>query len=167
MWRTAGMHCLDRLTWLIGSPVSRVCAQFDTRFHSQPADDAGMVFLRYENGAAATVVSTGYKTGAPNHLTELTCTHGMMTIDYTAGVTIGRDEQWRTVPDTGSANTMHEGLVNEWRALAEAIEFDREPPVSGAYARHIMAVVFAAEESSRLRQEVAVPPAEGLRHQLG
>ena len=159
MWRTAGMHCLDRLTWLVDSPVSSVCAQFDTRFHNQQADDAGTIFLRYQNGAVGTVVSTGYKVGAPKHLTELTCTEGMLNIDYTTGVTVGRDEKWQTVPETGSKNSMHEALVNEWRAFAEAIQLDKESPVSGDYARHIMAVVFAAEESSRLRQEVSVPPA--------
>ncbi len=159
MWRTAGMHCLDRLTWLIGSPVSSVCAQFDTRFHEQQADDAGMIFLRYGNGAVGTVVSTGYQVGAPKHLTELTCTKGMLNIDYTTGVAIGRNEQWQTVPKTGSENSMHEALVNEWRAFADAIQFNKESPVSGVYARHIMAVVFAAEESSKLKQEVPVPPA--------
>ena len=158
MWRTAGMHCLDRMTWLIDSPVSSVCAQFDTRFHEQQADDTGMIFLRYENGAVGTVVSTGYRIGAPKHLTELTCTKGMLNIDYTTGVTVGRKEQWQTIPKTGSANSMHDALVNEWRAFGEAIQFNKESPVSGAYARHIMAVVFAAEESSKLRQEVLVSP---------
>jgi hypothetical protein len=51
---------------------------------------------------------------------------------------------------------MHEALLNEWRAFAEAIESDVVPAVSGAYARHIMAAVFAAEISSRSRKEVAV-----------
>ena len=27
MWLTAGIHCLDRLTWLVGSPVARVSAR--------------------------------------------------------------------------------------------------------------------------------------------
>ena len=152
------MHCLDRMTWLIDSPVSSVCAQFDTRFHEQQADDTGMIFLRYENGAVGTVVSTAYRIGAPKHLTELTCTQGMLNIDYTTGITVGRKEQWQTVPKTGSTNSMHDALVNEWRAFGEAIQFNKESPVSGAYARHIMAVVFAAEESSKLRQEVLVSP---------
>jgi predicted dehydrogenase len=78
-------------------------------------------------------------------------------VDYATGVTIGRDEQWQVVPGTGSTNSMHEALVHEWRAFVQAIETDSEPAVSGTYARHIMAAAFAAEESSRLRQEIMVP----------
>jgi hypothetical protein len=95
---TAGIHCLDRLTWLIGSPVQQVSAQLSTRFHDQQADDAGLIFLRYADGAAGTVVSVGYATGAPKHLTELTCTRGMLTIDYVGGVTIGRARSGRPCP---------------------------------------------------------------------
>lgn len=158
MWMTAGMHCLDRLTWLVDSPVQSVCAQFSTRFHDQQADDSGLIFLRYQNGVTGTVVSTGYATGAPKHLTELTCTKGMINIDYVGGVTIGRDEQWQTLPDSGSDDWMHQALVNEWRGFLKALNEGTEPPVTGDHARHIMAVVFAAEESSRLQQEVTIPP---------
>ncbi len=158
MLMTAGIHCLDRLTWLIGSPVQQVSASLSTRFHNQQADDTGLLFLRYASGAAGAVVSVGYATGAPKHLTELTCTRGMLTIDYVGGVSIGRDEQWRTLPGSGSTTWMHEGLVNEWRAFLRAIEEDTEPPVSGEYARHIMAVIFAAEESSARQCEITVPP---------
>lgn len=158
MWRTAGMHCLDRLTWLVGSPIASVSAQFGARFHDQAADDSGLIFARFANGAAGTIVSVGYKTGAPKHLTELTCTGGMMTIDYVDGVRIGQDEQWQPVPDSGSANWMHEALVGEWRTFAESIKQDSPPAVTGDFARHIMAAVFAAEESSRLRRELPVPP---------
>jgi phthalate 4,5-cis-dihydrodiol dehydrogenase len=157
MWMTAGIHCLDRMTWLIDSSVRQVSARLSTRFHDQQADDAGLIFLRYASGAAGTVVSVGYATGAPKHLTELTCTRGMLNIDYVNGVSIGRGEQWQTIPDSGSGTWMHDGLVNEWRAFVQAIEEDSVPAVTGAYARHIMAVVFAAEESSAHGGEVTVP----------
>jgi phthalate 4,5-cis-dihydrodiol dehydrogenase len=156
MWMTAGIHCLDRLTWLIGSPVTSVCAQLDTCFHDQQADDTGLIFLRYASGAVGAVVSVGYAEGAPKHLTELTCTRGMLNIDYMDGLTIGRGEKWQPVPDSGSQTWMHEALVNEWRAFIDALQADREPPVSGAYAREVMAVVFAAEQSSRERREIAL-----------
>jgi len=157
MWLTAAMHCLDRMTWLAESEIVSVCAQFDTRFHDQQADDVGMVFVRYANGAVGTVVGVGYQTGAPKHWTELTCTRGALNVDYEAGLVIGRDETWRAVRASGSANWMHEALLNEWRSFARAIELDIEPAVSASYARKIMAAVFAAEEPSRLRKEVPLP----------
>ena len=158
MWLTAGMHCLDRLTWLVGCPAVSVAAQFSTRFHDQQADDAGLIFVRYANGASGAVVSTGYRTGAPKHLTELTCAKGTMNIDHSAGVTIGRDETWQLVPDSLSANWHHDALVKEWTAFANYVESESESPVSGDYGRHIMATVLAAEESSSRRCEMPVPP---------
>lgn len=157
MWMTAGIHCLDRLTWLVGSRVQSVDAQLGTRYHQQAADDVGLIFLRYANGAAGTVVSVGYAQGAPKHLTELTCTRGMLNIDYVGGVTLGRDEKWQPVPDSGSENWMHEALVSEWTAFLQMVEHGVPSPVSGDYARHIMATVFAAEESARRQQQVDVP----------
>lgn len=157
MWMTAGIHCLDRLTWLIGSRVEQVSAELGTRYHQQQADDSGLIFLRYANGAAGTIVSVGYALGAPKHLTELTCTKGMMNIDYVSGVSIGRNEIWRQVPNSGRQDWMHEALVREWEAFIRAARGEEAPAVSGEYARHIMAAVFAAEESSRIKREVAVP----------
>lgn len=156
MWRTAGIHCLDRLTWLVASPVQRVCAQLDTRFHDQTADDAGIIFVRYANGVAGVIVSVGYREGAPKHLTELTCTRGMLNIDYVGGVSVGRGEQWQHVPDSGSADWMHLALVAEWRGFLDAVRTGSPSPVTGAYGRHIMAAVFAADESSRRHAEVTV-----------
>jgi phthalate 4,5-cis-dihydrodiol dehydrogenase len=156
MWLTAGIHCLDRLVWLVGSSVASVSAQFDTRFHDQAADDVGLIFVRFRNGSFGSVVSTGYKEGAPKHLTELTCTGGGMNIEYSAGVLIGKGEKWTPVPDSGSTTWMHEALVEEWKAFVRAIENDTEEPVPGWFARHIMEVVFAAEESSKRRSEIMV-----------
>lgn len=157
VWLTVGIHPLDRMTWLIDSPVTSVSAQFSTRFHEQGADDAGMVFLRYANGASGTVVSSGYQVGAPKHLTELTCTKGMMNIDYEAGVSIGRGETWQTVPESlPSGDWMHEALVEEWRQFIYAIEHDTKTPVPADFAMHIMDVVFAAEQSSQEQHEINV-----------
>ena len=161
MWLTAGLHCLDRLVWLVGSRVSSVCAQLDTRFFDQAADDVGLIFVRFCNGSFGTVVSTAYRHGAPKHLTELTCTSGALNIEYGAGVVIGKGEKWTPVPDSGSDAWMHEALAHEWSAFLRAIEEDTEEPVPGPFARHIMEVVFAAEDSSRQRTEIALPRPTG------
>ena len=157
VWMSVGIHPLDRLTWLIDSPVASVSAQFSTRFHDQAADDVGMAFLRYANGASGTIVSTGYHTGVPKHLTELTCTRGMMNIDYEAGVSIGRDESWQTIPESQpNGDWMHAALVEEWSQFIQTIEADRTTPVTADFAMHIMDVVFAAEQSSEEQHEIQV-----------
>src|SRR5690606_17234567 len=140
----------------VGSPITQVSAQFGTRYHQQQADDTGLIFVRYANGVAGTIVSVGYSIGAPKHLTELTCTKGMLNIDYVSGVSIGRDEKWQPVPNSGLQDWMHEALVREWEAFIRAVCHGEPPAVSGEYARHIMAAVFAAEESSRMQREVSV-----------
>jgi predicted dehydrogenase len=155
VWITVGIHPLDRLTWLINSPVTSVSAQLSTKFHQQEVDDIGMVFLRYASGAVGTIVSTGYKIGAPKHLTELTCTKGMLNIDYTTGVSIGKNEKWHTIPESlPTDDWMHEALVNEWQAFIHAIASDTPTPVTADFAMHIMDVVFSAENSSREKREI-------------
>jgi predicted dehydrogenase len=160
MWLTAGMHGLDRLTWLTGSEIGSVCAQFDTRFHRQQADDVGVIFLRFRNGTFGTIVSTGYSSGVSENTTHLVCTKGMIDIDLVDGVKIGSEGKWQTVPDSGAADVSLDGLIAEWRAFVDAIRNGGESPVSGRFARHIMAACFAAEESSKTRSEVEVPPIE-------
>lgn len=155
VWLTVGIHPLDRLTWLINSPMISVSAQFGTHFHPMQADDSGMAFVRYENGATGMIISTGYSVGAPKHTTELTCTRGMLNIDYTTGVQIGRDEKWQTIPESvPTGNWMHEALVSEWRAFLDALNMKQPSPVSGEIARHIMQAAFAAERSSAEGREI-------------
>jgi phthalate 4,5-cis-dihydrodiol dehydrogenase len=155
MLLTAGIHALDRLMWLIGHPVTSVTAQLGTHFHDQHADDGAMLFLRFANGAAASVTSIGYQHGAPNHNTELIGTHGALRIDYANGVHIGRQERWTQVPNSSREDWMLEALVQEWRAFDQAIQTKTEPPVTASVAQDVMRVIFAAQTSSREQREVS------------
>ncbi len=163
VWLTVGIHPLDRLTWLIDSPITAVSAQFGTYFHdNMAADDTGMVFVRYASGAVGNIISTGYSIGAPKHGTELTCSKGMLNIDYATGVQLGREDRWQVVPDSvPTGNWMLEGLVNEWRGFLNAIDTNTEPPVAGTVAREIMHAVFAAEASSDAGREIRLSEFSG------
>lgn len=157
VWLTVGIHPVDRMTWLIDSPVTHVSAQLSTRFYDQAADDTGMAFLRYANGAAGTVVSVGYSDGAPKHLTELVCTRGTMNVDYAGGVSIGRGDQWRTVPESvPQGDWMLEALVGEWVGFLDALDSGGPTPVPSDFALHIMQIMFAAEQSSATTSEIAI-----------
>jgi phthalate 4,5-cis-dihydrodiol dehydrogenase len=155
---TGGVHAIDRLTWLLGARATRVSAIVGTRFHEQPADDAAVLFVRYEGGAAGVVFSIGYRDGAPRHDTELTCTRGILRVDSVAGVSIGRGEAWHEVPDSGDRAWIDEALVAQWRAFGDAVA-GRGGGVTGAFALHVMDVLFAAEASAAAGREVDVEPA--------
>jgi phthalate 4,5-cis-dihydrodiol dehydrogenase len=156
MWLTAGIHCLDRLTWLMNSRVARVSASLSTRFHDQSADDCGAVLLRFENGTVGTLVSVGYRTGAPEDSTRLFGTEGEVCVDYESGVSVGRAESWAPIPDSAVDPWFQDAITEEWRAFLQALSTNGPMPVSGVYARHIMAAAFAAETSSRTGRESEV-----------
>ncbi len=161
MWLTAGIHCLDRLSWLMNGRILTVSGRFSTAFHDQRADDAGMVFVRYSNGACGAIVSVGYKDGAPKNLMELTGTKGMIAVDY-SGISLGKNGVWRKIDDFGNEKWMPHALTLQWRKFAEAVKNDTEPPVTGEYAREIMEAAFAAELSSRYGREIGLPLREEL-----
>jgi phthalate 4,5-cis-dihydrodiol dehydrogenase len=160
MWMTIGVHNVDRMVWLTGSRVQSVSAHLDTRFHNQRADDIGSAFLRFENGIAGTAITVGYKTGAPCFDTEIVCTNGLIRVDKMGGISIAQDETWRRLPQNrqvGPDSWMEEAMIFEWQAFLSAIETGEQPEVTGEFARHIMAVIFAAEQSSKEKREISVP----------
>lgn len=159
MWMTIGVHNVDRLTWFAGSRVRAVSAHLDTRYHDQQADDVGMALLRYENGFAGIVAVAGYSDGAPSFELELMLTGGRLRIDKMKGLQIGRGEKWQNVPlekTIDEETWMEEALVSEWRAFVDAIKSDGPSPISAEFARHIMAVIFAARRSSQEGGEVVI-----------
>lgn len=156
MLLTGGLHAIDRLTWLIGQRATSVSAEVTMRFHEQRADDASVLFIRYEGGATGVVFSIGYATGAPRHDTEVVCTNGMLRIDSVQGVWIGQNEELRHVPGSGSQSWLDDALVDQWRAFQTSVEDDAPPAVSGEFGLQIMKIVFAAEESTTTRTECAI-----------
>jgi len=154
MMLTAGIHGLDRLMWLMGSRVSSVAAQFGTHFHTQQADDTALLFLRFASGASGVLSSIGYAQGAPSFSLELTATGGRVRIDPTQGLFVGREGSWQEIPNSLVKAWPLEPLIAEWKAFVAVIQNGAEPAVSGSYAGHLMEVIFAAEESSRVQQEI-------------
>ena len=156
MWLTAGIHCLDRLTWLMGNSIIAVSGKFFIAFHNQKADDGGMVFVRYANGACGTIVSTGYQDGAPKHLMELTGTKGMISVEH-SGVSVGKNGKWQLIEDYSNEKWMPYAVQKQWQEFLFSIMNDETPPVTGSYARGIMEAAFAAEISSHYNKEICLP----------
>ena len=156
MLMTAGIHALDRLLWLVGSPVQSVNAVVQAAFHDQEADDSALLLLRFANGAAATVASIAYRDGAPFGGTELVCDKGVMVIDPAGSVKIGQGAAWTALDLPASPEPMFDALVEEWRAFGRLIRDGGPNPVDAASARATIACIEAALESARLGREVVL-----------
>ena len=142
------VHVVDRLTWVMASEAASVSAAIGTRAHYQAGDDSATAFIRYKNGLAGVAVAVGFADGAPDFECQVICANGTLRFNQhgPAGkyVRVGKGGELKDVPFADTPHEMH----NEWKGFVEAIEKDIEPPAHGAYARHIMEIMFAAEESA-------------------
>ena len=152
MWQTNGVHVVDRLTWVMGSQAVSVSASIGTRAHYQAADDSASAFIRYKNGLAGHAIAVGYANGGPCHECHVICANGTLRFcqHYEKYVKIGRDEDWEDVPFDDQEEDMH----HEWGSFAKAIREDLEPPTHGHWGRHIMEILYAAEQSAITGREV-------------
>ncbi|HTN61572.1 MAG TPA: Gfo/Idh/MocA family oxidoreductase [Devosia sp.] len=156
MLMTAGIHALDRLVWLMGQDVASVNALTGTFFHDQQADDSALIGLRFANGGIGQVQSVGYRNGAMGFAMDLVCENGTLRIDFDHGVSIGRDAVWTPVPGSIEPDWMHHAVVREWQAMRAAIEGTSPVPVTGAYARQIVAIVEAVHRANAEKREIEI-----------
>ncbi len=163
MWLTNGVHVVDRLTWMMASQAVSVSAAIGTRAHYQAADDSATAFIRYKNGLAGVAVAVGYADGAPNYECQVICANGTLRFSQHGEkyVKVGKDDKWEDIPFEDPPAEMY----FEWKAFADAIAQDIEPPTHGEYGRHIMEILFAAEESAIRGGEVMLPSGSSWFHQ--
>ncbi|MEZ4863615.1 MAG: Gfo/Idh/MocA family oxidoreductase [Caldilineaceae bacterium] len=163
MWLTNGVHVVDRLTWMMASQALSVSAVIGTRAHYQASDDSATAFIRYKNGLAGVAVAVGFADGAPNYECQVICANGTLRFSQHGEkyVKVGKGDEWQDVPFADPPTEMH----NEWQAFAECIDQNIEPPVHGAYARHIMEIIFAAEQSAMSGREVMLESGQAWSYQ--
>ena len=161
MWLTNGVHVVDRLMWYMGTQAKSVAACIGTRAHYQAGDDSATAFIRCKNGLAGVAISVGYKDGGPNYDCQVICANGSLRFSEHGVngpfIQLGTGEKWEDVPYDDASHQFH----YEWKGFADAIENNIEPPSSGRWGRHIMEILFAAEQSALSGQEVMLE--NGLR----
>ncbi len=159
MWLANGVHVVDRLMWLLGSQAAAVSAVVGTRAHYQASDDTATALIRTKNGLAGVAVSCGYANGGPSFESHVIGANGSLKFSQHGEkfVRLGTGEQWEDVEfDDPKAEFYH-----EWHSFAKAVEQDLEPPADGMWGRHVMEILFAAEQSSITGREVVL---EGGHH---
>jgi predicted dehydrogenase len=157
MWLMNGAHMIDRTCWVLDTSVAAVQAWIGSPFHQLPADDACMALLRLRNGQHATIVHAGYRArGVDRCEVEVTCTEGMLLFDsYSNRLSVDKTGAYEAVPVDEV-----DPFAAELRNLAVAIRGEEPLRVPPRWGRHIVEVLLAAEESSRLGREVSIPPCD-------
>ncbi|HEX2037289.1 MAG TPA: Gfo/Idh/MocA family oxidoreductase [Chloroflexota bacterium] len=150
----AGSHMIDRLVYLVGSPVASVRAVVRTAYHADiSCDDAVLALLELENGVPCTFATTSYRdnpnSGVEQHGVELLCTDGMIKVANRRQVFVSRGGSYEEVPVP-----RNEAVRREWDAFTESLDRGAGPPVSLEHARHVVAVMSACEESSASGQTI-------------
>ena len=154
MWLGNGVHVVDRLMWIMASQAQSVSASIGTRAHYQAGDDSATAFIRCKNGLAGVAVTVAYRDGGPIYECQVICANGSLRFSQYgpkgAFVEIGKGEKWEEVAYEEPPSNFH----HEWKGFTESIEKNIEPPTSGYLGRHIMEILFAAEESAICGREV-------------
>ncbi|MDN5764375.1 MAG: Gfo/Idh/MocA family oxidoreductase [Humibacillus sp.] len=139
-----GAHCLDRVVWLGGSPVTSVSATTLSRFGVAVETDAS-VTLRLDNGVAATVTVVS---DSPRPTDEITLVgdEGTLVSNPRVGALLRRD---------GTSEVLHEPSSDD---IPEAFRLqlaDFASAVAGgafavtpAHSRHVVELVLATYDSA-------------------
>ena len=154
MWYMNGVHMLDRLTWLIGSPITAVRAWVSNPMVGQNTDDTGLAWLDFANGTHATLHHTGYpQEGPERNEVEIVGTQASVRVATRDDrLWLSQGTRYVEQPVSGS-----DSFALELAGLVQAIETDTTPPVDGPWGRYIVAVALACEESSRTGEVVHIP----------
>lgn len=152
MWHMNGAHMVDRMVWFADSPVVSVKAWIGNPLIGQQSDDTSIAILRHANGINANLSHAGYRVGAERWEGEFICTGGMLklsTFPPNAGLWVARDDQYEAI-----GVEENDPFELEFELFAQSILQDLPEPIAPAYARHIVAVLLAAEASARAGHEV-------------
>lgn len=157
MWYMNGVHMLDRLTWLIGSPITAVRAWVSNPMVGQNTDDTGLAWLDFANGVHATLHHTGYpQEGPERNEVEIIGTQASLRV-ATRDDRLWLSEGTRYVEQPLAAGEDFTGaFALELSGLVKAIATDATPPVDGLWGRYIVAVALACEESTRTGEVVHI-----------
>lgn len=150
MWYMNGVHMLDRLTWLIGSPITAVRAWVSNPMVGENTDDTGLAWLDFDNGVRATLHHTGYSQEGPErNEVEIIGTQASLRVE-TRDDRLWLSEGTQYVGQELAADQDFTGaFAVELSGLVQAIATDTTPPVDGLWGRYIVAVALACEESTR------------------
>ena len=158
------IHHIDALQWLIGVPVKSVFAYTATLAHQMEAEDVGVVVVKFENGALATI--EGSTVTYPQNLEASVALFGEKGSLKVGGTALNRKVFWKIAGEIEHEKELltreevdppsvygasHRHVIED---MMQAIDEDREPQTNGAEGRKSLVLVSAMYESARTATEV-------------
>jgi len=145
MFWNIGIHCIDRLRWLLHTSERSVAARI-TKYND--IDLGAAVLLDYYNGASATITMSGFSTSAPLPL-HIIGDKGILRLALDS-LELKTDLEFEPVDFPGQPDSRDLQLAE----FAASIVENRAPDPDGRWGRDIIAVVEAVYQSSKTNKTV-------------
>ena len=139
-----GVHALDRLLWLVDSPLRNVQAATRTLTPDAQVEEAVTALLTFDNGAMATFNVTGptYPAGRTSWRSEIYGTEGVIRIRARHSVEIAGHNlvQRIEVGNTAAAAGEHYNFKRQAEAFVRAIRNQDDSPIPGQDGLNVLKV---------------------------
>lgn len=169
------VHALDIFRWLLGEPQT-VMALTATRFHSIEAEDVAVAAVSFKSGALGTV--EGSNNVFPANWEETVAVFGERGSAALGGVALNRIERWEFADSERNALAMEAEIASQpdptsvygnghgvlLAAMAEALETDGPPPVSGEEGRAAVELILSIYRSQETGGPVQLPLKDESSH---
>ncbi len=162
-----GIHGIDLLIWVMGSPVKAVTARADHLVRDIEVEDTAVAILEYENGAYGVIEGT---TSVYPGISTRMDLHGELGTIILEDQTI---KMWKLIgqesDETAEQEQEKAGGASDAKAIAatghifqvqdmiDAVREDRDPYVTGRSARNAVELILAIYKSAQERRTVELP----------
>jgi len=152
------VHVTDVLRWMLRSEVATVYAEAGTMLHDIPVEDCGLLSMTFENGVVATLDTSWSRPRSFPVWSDVTLkligTAGALHVDiYNQSGNLWTNDGSLTHERIYWGDVANEALVGEFIA---SIQQQRTPCITGEDGLRAAEVAWAAYDSIRLGQPVAV-----------
>jgi predicted dehydrogenase len=156
------IHTIDLLQWIMGD-VEMVYGQVGTFTHDEiEGEDTAVAVLRFRSGALGVIEGSTSVQPAMARRMEIHGDKGTAILENSSvrictGASMSNSDEDNDSIKSGARAEKGYSLAPhmlQFEAIADAIENDTEPPVSGVEALKSLAIVLAVYESSRTNRQV-------------
>ncbi|RKN86109.1 Gfo/Idh/MocA family protein [Paenibacillus ginsengarvi] len=155
-----GSHCIDKLQWIGGSPVTKVKASLTYHGTRGNVEGSGSLLMQTAAGVSAMISICGYK-NVPVNETEFLGTEGQLKL-------IGSNSLWIAGEDRAYTQVELGETVNvfdvQWSAFLDDIEGNGPMDNSGEYGQSVCAVIDAIyrSDATGTEQDVITVPSPNV-----